>query len=268
MPKTKVNDVNLYYEIHGKGQPIIFISGFIADHTKWDSVVNEFAKEYQVVVFDNRGTGQSDCPAYPYTIEMLASDVVGLCKNLAITSAHFVGNSMGGAIVQMLAYNHSTLVKTAVICNSFIKVNLKSKLMIEADSILRKANAPLEARIRRTLCDLFSVNFLNKPGMADFLFKLFADNPYPITDQGYFSQLHAAGTFDSQNWISKITTPSLVIYSDEDQLVDLDSSIALAEAIPNAKNFCFNKVGHLPDNEQPELFIKVVKDFIKNENTL
>lgn len=264
MPKIKVNDVNLYYEIHGKGQPIVFIAGLIADHTKWASVVDKFAKEYQVVVFDNRGTGQSDCPAYPYTIEMMADDVVGLCKNLGITSAHCVGNSMGGLIVQMLAYKHPSFVKTAVICNSAIKFNnIKAKLMLESDSILRKANAPIEARIKKALCDLFSVSFLSKPNVADSLFNIFINNPYPITDQGYFSQLHAAGSFDSQDWISKITAPSLVIYSDEDQYIDLDSFLALTKAIPNAESFCFNKVGHLPDTEQPELFIKVVKDFVK-----
>jgi 3-oxoadipate enol-lactonase len=266
MPKIKVNDVNLYYEIHGKGQPIVFISGFIADNTKWASVVDAFAKDYQVIVFDNRGTGQSDCPAYQYTIEMLAQDVVELCKILGVTSAHCVGNSMGGLIVQMLAYKHPDFIKTAVISNSAIKFNTKVKLMIEADSILRKTKTPIEPQIKRALCDIFSANFLAKPGMADFLYEQFANNPYPITDQGYFSQLHAASNFDSQNWISKITTPSLVVYSDEDQFIDLDSSIALARAIPNAESFCFNKVGHAPDVEQPELFIKVVKDFIKKHD--
>jgi 3-oxoadipate enol-lactonase len=264
MPKIKVNDINMYYETYGKGQPIIFISGFIADHTKWASIVDEFAKDYQVIVFDNRGTGQSDAPNYPYTVEMLADDVVALCKNLGVTSVHCVGNSMGGLIVQTLAYKHPAFVKTAVICNSAIKVdNVKVKLMVESDTILRKANAPIEARIKKTLCDLFSFNFLNKPGMVDFLFKRFAENPYPITDQGYFAQLHAVSIFDSRNWINKITAPSLVIYSDEDNFVDLDSSLALVKAIPHAESFCFNKVGHLPDIEQPELFIKVVKNFIK-----
>lgn len=263
MPKIKINDINLYYEIHGKGQPIVFISGFVADHTNWGTVFSDFAKNYQVITFDNRGTGQSDAPDYPYTIEMMAKDVVDLCQSFGLNSVHCVGNSMGGSIVQMLAYKYPAFTKTATICNSAIKFGTKAGLMVETNTALRQANVPLEICLKKTLCELFSANFLSQPGMVDALLNLLTNNPYPITDQGYFSQLNAIGTFDSKDWVSKITVPSLVIYSNEDQFVDIDTSITLANAIPNAKNFCFDKAGHLPHIEQPDLFIKVVNNFIK-----
>lgn len=263
MPKIKVNDINLYYETYGKGQPIVFISGFATDHAKWMLTTNEFAKNYQAIIFDNRGVGQSDCPAYPYTIDMMADDVVGLCKNLNINSAHFVGSSMGGTIVQTLAYKHPEFVKTAIICNSAAKFNIKLKLILEASLIARQAKVPLESPIKRTLCDIFSVDFLSKKGVVDALLKLFANDPHPITDQGYISQMHALLEFDSRNWLNKIMKPSLVIYSDEDQLVDIASSKELIAAIPNAESFCFNRVGHAPDVEQPDAFIKIVNEFIK-----
>jgi len=70
MPKAKVNDINLYYEIHGKGEPIFFIAGFNSDHTVWTNIIDHYAQTHQVIVMDNRGSGKSDCPDAPYTIEM------------------------------------------------------------------------------------------------------------------------------------------------------------------------------------------------------
>jgi pimeloyl-ACP methyl ester carboxylesterase len=263
MPKIKVNDINMYYEVYGSGEPIVFISGFTADHTKWMSVVNKFARDYQVIIFDNRGAGQSDCPAYPYSVGMMADDTAKLCENLSINSAHFIGSSMGGAIVQTIAYKFPKLVKTAVISNSAMKFNVKLKLACEANLILRQAKVPVEAILKRALCDLFSVDFLSREGVVDSLLKIFAGNPYPMTDQGYVSQMHAVLEFDSRSWANKINQPSLVIYSDEDPIVELDSFKALIAAIPKAEGFCFNKVGHCPDVEQPDVFVKVVKEFIK-----
>jgi len=89
MPKIKANNINLYYEIHGQGQPVVFVAGFSGDHTAWQNLIADYAKNYQVVVFDNRGIGQSDCPDYPYTIEMMADDAIGLVKALQLGGSFY-----------------------------------------------------------------------------------------------------------------------------------------------------------------------------------
>jgi 3-oxoadipate enol-lactonase len=263
MPKIKVNDTNIYYETHGQGQPIVFISGFTADHSRWACVRNDFSENYQVITFDNRGTGQSDHHSYPYTIDIMTNDTIELCKALKIDSAHFIGNSMGGAIAQTIAYKYPEFVKSTILCNTSMKFNIKVRLASEANLTLRQAKAPLEAILKRTLFDIFSVDFLSKEDLANSLLEMLTINPNPITDQGYSSQMHALFEFDSHNWINNINKPCLVIYSDEDALVDLASSEALIAAIPKTESFCFHKVGHAPDIEQPKLFIKIVNEFIK-----
>src|SRR5262245_16101500 len=100
MPKIDVGNINLYYESYGAGEPLVCIAGFSVDHLAWQSIVELFAKNYNVIIFDNRGAGQSDCPDIPYSIDMLADDTIELCKALDITRARFIGSSMGGMILQ------------------------------------------------------------------------------------------------------------------------------------------------------------------------
>ncbi len=91
MPTIKVNDINMYYEIHGQGEPLLLIMGMGADLTMWGDSVYRFAKKYQVITFDNRGAGRTDKPDIPYSIEMMADDTVGLMDRLNIERAHFLG---------------------------------------------------------------------------------------------------------------------------------------------------------------------------------
>ena len=111
MPKIQVNDISMYYETHGQGEPLVLISGFSADHSVWSRVVDALKANYQVIVFDNRGAGQTDVPLGPYSIEQMAADVDGLCQQLGIQRAHFVGSSMGGFILQTLDFRYPKRVK-------------------------------------------------------------------------------------------------------------------------------------------------------------
>jgi pimeloyl-ACP methyl ester carboxylesterase len=94
MPKITVNDITMYYETHGEGEPLILISGFGADHLMWDEVVSRLKNNYKVIVFDNRGAGQTDVPQKPYTIAEMSDDTAQLCHQLHIKKAHFIGNSI------------------------------------------------------------------------------------------------------------------------------------------------------------------------------
>lgn len=263
MPKIKVNNINLYYEDHGEGEPVIFIGGFCADLSGWSLVNHRFAKEYRTIVFDNRGAGQSDCPDFLYTIDTFTDDLVSLCGALNINSAHFVGNSMGGMVVQNLAYRYPSIVKSAVISNSLAKINMRLKLQAEADQELFKFPIPLENRIKRILPWLFSIDFLSQEKVVENLIKLMASNPHQISENGYRNQLNAILNFDSSGWIRKISVPTLILYSNDDMYVNLATSKFLIDSIPKSQSYCFKNVGHLPHIERPEEFVNIVKEFFK-----
>ena len=99
MPKVKVNAINIYYEIYGTGSPLLMILGLGANITWWGKYfIKGLADHFKVVVFDNRGTGQSNNPKSQYTVRTLADDAYGLLKALNIENTFVFGHSMGGGI--------------------------------------------------------------------------------------------------------------------------------------------------------------------------
>jgi pimeloyl-ACP methyl ester carboxylesterase len=263
MPKIKVNDISMYYEVHGQGEPLVFVSGFSADHLIWMSVVEKFSDQYQVILFDNRGAGQTDAPQGPYTIEQMASDIAELCKQLGISKAHFVGNSMGGYLVQMLAYRHTSLVKSLVISNSAMFTYTPFHIYVKAQLELIKANAPAEALIKASCSWAFSFQYLSQPGKLDELVHLGLNNPHPFTITGYEAQYAALNAFDSRSWAKNIQIPTLVIGSDQDLIFNPSLFEALAKEIPGSTYYCFKDCGHLPHLEHPDEYVILVKNFLQ-----
>src|ERR1041384_755350 len=102
MSTARVGSVELYWEEHGSGDPLLLIMGLAADSRAWMFQIPDFAARYRTIAFDNRGVGRSSKPAGPYTIHEMADDAAGLLDALSIDRAHVVGVSMGGMIAQEL----------------------------------------------------------------------------------------------------------------------------------------------------------------------
>ncbi|MGC1183042.1 alpha/beta fold hydrolase [Legionella sp.] len=263
MPHMKINDISLYYELHGQGEPIVFIGGFTADHNVWGGVVAYFKEKYQVILLDNRGAGQTDVPDGPYSIEQMADDVAALCLRLNINNAHFVGSSMGGYIVQSLSVRYSDLVKSIIICNSGAVMHTTFRLYIEAQLEMRKAKLPEGVLIKAECSWAFSFQFISQPGMLELLIQMGLKNPYPFTDKGYEGQYAALLKFDSSPWLQQIKVPTLVLAGDQDLIFSEFLVKQLANQIKDAKYYCFSKCGHLPQIEYPEQFARVVIHFLE-----
>src|SRR5256712_1396983 len=118
MPSVKVNDIQMYYEIHGDGEPLVLIVGLGTDISEWEGIIRGLAKKYKVLAFDNRGAGRTDKPDTPYSIEMMAHDTAGLMQTLGIQQAHILGISMGGRIALALALRHPKSVKKLVLVST------------------------------------------------------------------------------------------------------------------------------------------------------
>ncbi|MBX3709413.1 MAG: alpha/beta fold hydrolase [Gammaproteobacteria bacterium] len=262
MRKLKINDITMYYEVHGEGEPIVLVSGFGADHTIWYEVVDRLKNTYQVILLDNRGIGQTDVPAGAYSIEQMANDVIALCTHIGIRQAHFIGNSMGGYIVQMLAYQYPERVKSVVISNSATTAQYCFNLYLAAQLELIKANAPLISLIKVSCSWIFSYQFLSQPGVLDKLIQQNLENPYPLGVTGYEGQYAALKQFDSREWVEKINVPTMIIGADQDLIFNEKSTQSLANLIPGATYFCFANCGHLPFIEYPEKFVNLIQEYI------
>lgn len=88
MPKAAVNGINMYYEVHGKGVPLVMIQGFAENHQAWFFQTPVFKKYHRVIIFDNRYIGRTDKSSEAYTIKTMAEDVIGLMDYLNIDKSH------------------------------------------------------------------------------------------------------------------------------------------------------------------------------------
>ena len=118
MPTAKVDDITIYYEIHGAGAPLVLIGGLGADLSLMTSITSALAQRRRVIVFDNRGAGRTDQPDRPYSIQQMAHDTAGLMDALSIERADILGISMGGRIALELALGHPSRVRRLVLVST------------------------------------------------------------------------------------------------------------------------------------------------------
>ena len=120
MPKVKVNDIQIYYEVHGEGFPLVMIYGSTGSLDGWDPrLVEGLSKHFKLVLFDNRGAGRTETSNREYTVRLFADDTAGLMDALGISKAHILGISMGGAIAQELVLNYPEKVSKLVLCSTY-----------------------------------------------------------------------------------------------------------------------------------------------------
>jgi pimeloyl-ACP methyl ester carboxylesterase len=114
VPLARVNDVDLYYESHGSGEPLVFVHGSWADHHNWDLVVGPLAESFRVVAYDRRGHSKSEQPAGQGSVFEDADDLAALVEELGLAPAHIVGNSGGAAIALRAATRHPKIFRSLI----------------------------------------------------------------------------------------------------------------------------------------------------------
>ncbi len=118
MPTIRVHGIELYYEMHGEGQPVLLIHGLGSSTRDWDLQVPALAAGFKVITFDVRGHARSEKPKQRYSVKLFADDTAALIRALDLAPVHVVGISMGGMIAFQLAVDSPELVRSLVIVNS------------------------------------------------------------------------------------------------------------------------------------------------------
>jgi pimeloyl-ACP methyl ester carboxylesterase len=117
--KVQVGDIEIAYKMLGKGDPILLVSGASADMNAWDpSTIRDLSSNHTVIVFDNRGVGNTTIGSKPYTIEQLANDTAGLLDALKIPKANVLGLSQGSSIAQQVTITYPEKVNRLILVAS------------------------------------------------------------------------------------------------------------------------------------------------------
>ena len=267
MPRVRVNDIQLYYEVHGQGEPLLLIVGLGGSTRGWDMQIPTFSREYQVVAFDNRGSGRSDKPATRYTIRLFADDTVGLMDALGIASAHVYGQSMGGFIAQELALNYPQRVRTLVLGSTSCGGRQAVAASPENLTLMASLNtlSPEEA-VEKNLPFLYSAEFIAHKREEIIARSLVEAELRPPLD-AYARQVQAALRHNTYDRLPQILCPTLVISGSDDKVVPAENSSILAERIPNAELVVLPKAGHGYLVECAEESNAIVLDFLRRHRS-
>jgi 3-oxoadipate enol-lactonase len=264
MPTVKVGDINMYYEDHGKGEPLLLIPGWGTDLTSWRFQIPEFSKKYRVIAFDNRGTGRTDAPDKPYSMKMMTDDAVGLLDALGIGKAHILGISMGGGIAQGIAIEFPERTKSLILAATIAAPDthpmLGHTLRAFAAAMTEGVSPKTIARIQ--LPYLVTSQFFENPEMVSMWVEVMAGNPYRPRGYACNRQTDACAGQDARAQLKQITAPTLVLVGKEDILLPVKLSEELAALIPRARLAVLEGGAHGFFIEIPNKFNQAVLEFL------
>jgi pimeloyl-ACP methyl ester carboxylesterase len=259
------NGQELYYEVHGDGQPLVLVMGIGYDSSLWKlHQIPALSKRFQVVIFDNRDAGRSSRAAQRYSIGDMADDVAGLLDGLDIPHAHLLGLSMGGMIGQEFALRHPDRLDRLVLSGVGAAPARSAFDPIRIWSWVKSHDDIGEAFGAQQFVWLFSSSFLRNDAAVEQTLALLASNPNPMTPDAYTRQATAYLQHDMLDRLSGIQAPTLVVGGEQDLLTPPWILQEVASAIPGADLRIFRGDGasHLLPLERPAEFNQLVVNFL------
>lgn len=290
MPRVQSNGVELEYDTFGDAgdPPLVLVMGLGAQLIDWPLEFCEalVRQRFHVIRFDNRDAGLStslddlgtpDLPALfagsrdgvPYLLSDLSDDAVGLLDALRIDSAHFVGASMGGMIVQQIAIDHPDRVRS--LCSIMSTTGDPSVGQASPEAMSMLGRPPAADRAEAIANGVAASRVIGSPGFAvtdEELARRSAakyDRSYrPI---GALRQLAATiASPPRTEGLRGVTVPTVVIHGEEDPLINVSGGRAVAEAVPGADLVVIPGMGHdLPEGAWP-LIIDAIASNAKKAN--
>jgi len=255
----------------GSGVPLIMVQGLTGSKENWDGLHLKLAKKRTVLVFDNRGVGETTYPDTQFSIEDLAEDVVDLSKALGWERFDLFGISMGGAISQAVAINHGDRIRKLILgCTSpragdYINKLSSSLGMSRTNNQGANPNDNKKKSREERVRDSMAINYTEK---------WMAENPQKLAElvklemslkkslSGIEKQFNARLKFDSTERLHQIKNPTLIIAGSGDRLTPYENSLRLQRLIPNSHFHLIHEAGHGFWTTHPDQTLEIIERFL------
>jgi pimeloyl-ACP methyl ester carboxylesterase len=269
---VQVGDINIAYKRFGQGKPILFISGTSQTKDAWEPTLLSrlAATNHTVIVFDNRGIGETTVGTKPFSIEQFANDTAGLLDALNIEKADVFGASLGSFIAQELTLNYPQKVDRLVLHAGYCGGNetvyasgqaLETIMTLSSPQVLRNMTAEEQAMILAQI--MFPPEWLEgHPEIMDTVIQLAPSqsaSPEIIQQQG----LASATWKGSCDRLANVTQPTLVIAGDQDLLAPAANSIMMSQRISNSWLVIIQGTGHGMMLQVPNEFSAIIQTFLE-----
>ena len=265
MPFARVNGVQLYYEEHGSGFPLVWSHEFAGDYRSWKPQAQFFSRRYRVVAYNARGYPPSDVPQSldDYTQEAAVEDLRGLLEFLGIERAHIGGLSMGGNVALNFGLTHPEMAESLIVAGTGSgstdpegfrrNVTQRSEMMKAGgmEAMGDYSNSPTRVQLLRK----------DPLGYEEFRQGLMEHSALgsALTFAGV--QGRRPPIFDLEERMRALDVPTLIMTGDEDEPC-IEPSVFMKRCIPKSGLVVIPQSGHAINLEDPDLFNRTVLDFL------
>lgn len=241
----------------GSGEPVLLMHGLGGSIESWTNNIEELAKHFRVIAVDLPGFGLSDKPQMNYTIRFYRKFAVQFLKQLQLKKVSVVGSSLGGQVAAEVAINHPTLVQKLVLISPAGALPRSFKGTPALWKYVKVINAKSVQQVKQAL---FAVD--SKPVEDSYAQLVFQKMSMPGAKEAFLSALAGSAKAPRLNSrLNKIKNPMLLLWGKEDHMIP----VKFAEPFVKMKNcriVMLENCGHRPHFERPELFNRIVDDFL------
>lgn len=239
-------------------QTLVFVHAMSFHQDIWQDVISRLPDGLRIVSYDQRGHGESDIPALPYSLDDYADDAIRLLDYLEVQGCHLVGISFGGLVAQRVAELRPDLVERLVLSNTATKIGVLEDWM-EGAAVARTEGF-CRKKIEDSFQHLFSPTFCqSSPRYEELVARRLL-----LSVEGYVGCCQAIGHADlsNSNAASRPAQPALVIGTDNDIVTPRDIVEELAAYLPNGQFQLIRGAGHLPCVDKPKEFADLLVSFL------
>jgi len=274
VPTARVNDIDLAYEVRGRGPVVLFLAGTGYPGATWlPKIVAHLATDFTVVTFDHRGTGASSSSPDPYSTRQFAADALGLLDALGADLAHVVGHSMGGRVAQWMALDGPTRVRSLVLAATG-PGQIRPDRPLMRGIPLKTALSLIEHGYERHMAkairgSFFTTEFAQRnPEAVQSLILAFWQHRPSLED--YLKHVIARQQHQTTELLDRITMPALVLIGDRDTGLGgtgshVEQSEFLAAHLPNAELRVIPDTAHGYFWQKPEETMAIIGDFLARQ---
>jgi pimeloyl-ACP methyl ester carboxylesterase len=263
MPYVEANDIEVYYEVQGEGEPLVLIPYLAADQACYAFQVADYAKRFTCYTVDLRGAGLSGKPEGRYSTELFADDVAAFMRAVGIGRAHVSGLSLGAATGLWLAAKYPDLVKTLSLHSCWTASDEFLRVVVRGWQTAATALGNTTDMVIQSIfpwCftpELYAARPEYIDGLADFV----RGRPMPPVP-AFLRQSDAAIAHDATGVLGLIEAPAQITFGRHDAVTSIRFAGPLTDGIKNSELVVFEDCSHAPIYENVTEFNAKTLDFL------
>jgi len=251
---STANGIKIYYEVSGEGFPFVMVHANPFDHNLWMYQIAHFSTYFRVIAVDIRGYGRSDKPTTPFSLNDMAGDILGVCRDERVAQAILGGVSVGSGIGLLLGLDHPEMFKALILVGG----NSGGAGSIE-DRIYGYTKIGIEKYHIQHLKELVAPDF-PETKLGRYLLNTFVERDPRLSGESIAQIFRARGGTDMTPRLGTMKVPTLVINGEYDN--SLKAGQRTASLIPGAVHKVLPKTGHACNIEDPATFDEFVIEFL------